>query len=79
MLVVGGKEVETGTVSYRDRIDGDLGALPLDEVVRLRLKAEVDARTIRQVVGGSHRAPEEERPRSTPIDRPGAIGKTVPS
>ena len=34
MLVVGGKEVETGTVSYRDRIDGDQGALPLDEAVR---------------------------------------------
>ena len=48
MLVVGAKEAETGTVSYRDRLDGDLGALPLDEAVR-RLKAEVDARTIRQV------------------------------
>ncbi len=49
MLVVGGKEVETGTVSYRDRIDGDRGAVPLDEAVR-QLRAEVDARAIRQVV-----------------------------
>ena len=49
MLVVGAKEAETGTVSYRDRLDGDLGALRLDEAVR-RLKIEVDARTIRQVV-----------------------------
>ena len=48
MLVVGAKEVETGTVSYRDRVDGDLGALPIDEAVR-RLRAESDARTIRQV------------------------------
>ncbi len=49
MLVVGGKEVETGTVSYRDRIDGDQGSMSLDEAIR-RLRAEVDARTIRQVV-----------------------------
>jgi len=57
MLVVGGKEVETGTVSYRDRIDGDRGALPLNEAVQ-RLKAEVDARTIRQVAVAI--VPEEE-------------------
>jgi threonyl-tRNA synthetase len=49
MLVVGAKEVETGTVSYRDRLDGDQGALSLDDAVR-RLRSEVDARTIRQVV-----------------------------
>ena len=58
MLVVGAKEVETGTVSYRDRIDGDLGALGLDEAIR-RLKAEVDARTIRQVVAPMTPPPEE--------------------
>ena len=29
MLVVGGKEAESQTVSYRDRIDGDRGAMPL--------------------------------------------------
>ena len=48
MLVVGAKEAEAGTVSFRDRIDGDLGSMPLAEVVA-RLKAESDARTIRQV------------------------------
>ena len=48
MLVVGAKEVETGTVSYRDRIDGDRGALPLAEVVRL-LRSEIDSKAIRQV------------------------------
>ena len=48
MLVVGAKEAEAGAVSYRDRIDGDLGSMPLAEVVA-RLKAESEARTIRQV------------------------------
>jgi len=47
MLVVGGKEAETGTVSYRDRVDGDLGPLPMAEAVA-RIKAESDARSIRQ-------------------------------
>ncbi len=48
MLVVGGKEVESQAVSYRDRIDGDRGALPLAQAVA-QLKAESDARSIRQV------------------------------
>ncbi|HWE36687.1 MAG TPA: threonine--tRNA ligase [Isosphaeraceae bacterium] len=48
MLVVGAKEAENSTVSYRDRHDGDLGPVPLAEAVS-RLKAEADARTIRHV------------------------------
>ena len=40
MLVVGEKEQTAGTVAVRDRVDGDLGALPLAEVVR-RLEEEV--------------------------------------
>ncbi|WP_435007719.1 threonine--tRNA ligase [Tundrisphaera lichenicola] len=48
MFVVGGKEVESGTVSYRDRIDGDLGAMTIEAAVE-RLRAEVDSRAIRQV------------------------------
>jgi threonyl-tRNA synthetase len=48
MLVVGGKEAESQTVSYRDRLDGDRGAMPLPQAVA-QLKAESDARTIRQV------------------------------
>jgi len=48
MLVVGGKEAESQSVSYRDRLDGDRGALPLTQAVA-QLKAESDARTIRQV------------------------------
>ncbi len=59
MLVVGGKEVETGTVSYRDRVDGDRGALALDEAIRV-LKAEVDSRAIRQVVALPTVAPDED-------------------
>ena len=43
MLVVGGKEAESQTVSYRDRVDGDRGAMPLAEAVA-QLKAESDAR-----------------------------------
>ena len=35
------------TVSYRDRIDGDLGAMPLAEAVA-QLKAESESRAIRQ-------------------------------
>ncbi|GAC1467827.1 MAG: threonine--tRNA ligase [Isosphaeraceae bacterium] len=49
MLVVGAKEVETETVSYRDRHDGDRGALPLSQAVA-QLKAEVETRTIRAIV-----------------------------
>ncbi len=47
MLVVGEKEQSSGTVAVRDRADGDLGALPLAEVVR-RLEEEVREKRIRQ-------------------------------
>ncbi len=60
MLVVGAKEVETGTVSYRDRIDGDRGALPLAEVVR-QLRTEIDSKAIRQVAA-SYTPPEADLP-----------------
>jgi len=58
MLVVGAKEAEAGAVSYRDRIDGDRGALPLAEAVA-RLKAESDSRAIRQVAAPAAPAVEE--------------------
>jgi threonyl-tRNA synthetase len=48
MLVVGDKEQAAGTVSVRDRVDGDLGARPLAEVVDL-LCREAAERRIRQV------------------------------
>jgi threonyl-tRNA synthetase len=47
MLVVGAKEADAATVSYRDRIEGDRGARPLAEVVA-GLKAESASRSIRQ-------------------------------
>ncbi len=48
MLVVGEKEQAAGAVAVRDRVDGDLGALPLAQVVE-RLLAEVREKRIRQV------------------------------
>jgi threonyl-tRNA synthetase len=48
MLVVGEKEQAAGTVAVRDRVDGDLGAMPVAQVVE-RLKEEVEKKTIRQV------------------------------
>ena len=33
MLIVGGREAEQGTVSVRDRLDGDLGPMKLDEAI----------------------------------------------
>jgi threonyl-tRNA synthetase len=48
MLVVGEKEQSAGTVSVRDRVDGDLGAMSVAELVK-RLGDEVKERRIRQV------------------------------
>ena len=48
MLIVGGRDVENGTVSIRDRIEGDLGALSLEDAL-IKLQKEVAERTIRQV------------------------------
>jgi threonyl-tRNA synthetase len=59
MLVVGAKEAETRTVSYRDRTEGDKGALPLLEAVA-RLKQESEARQIPQTAAPLHAEPEEE-------------------
>jgi threonyl-tRNA synthetase len=47
MLVVGAKEAENEAVSYRDRVDGDLGAMPLAEALA-RLDAERTSRRSRQ-------------------------------
>jgi threonyl-tRNA synthetase len=49
MVVVGERDQEQGTVSLRDRIEGDLGAMPLAAAID-KLRAEVAAKTIRQVV-----------------------------
>ncbi len=47
MLVVGPRDAENGTVSVRDRVDGDLGAMPLDEAIA-KLQSEDADRTVRQ-------------------------------
>jgi threonyl-tRNA synthetase len=47
MLVVGEKDMAAGTVSVRDRISGDLGALPIEAAIE-KLRSEVAAKTIRQ-------------------------------
>jgi threonyl-tRNA synthetase len=52
MLVVGEKESAAATVAVRDRVDGDVGAMPLAEFID-RLIREVEARTIRQISTGT--------------------------
>lgn len=48
MAVVGPKEAEADAIALRDRIDGNLGAMPYAEVME-KLQKEVAERTIRQV------------------------------
>jgi len=52
MAVVGPKEAEAGHLALRDRIDGDLGSMPVAEAVA-RLKQEIKERQVRQVVKSS--------------------------
>ena len=46
MLIVGGREMEQGTVSVRDRIEGDVGAMPVDAAIA-KLNEEIKQKTIR--------------------------------
>jgi threonyl-tRNA synthetase len=48
MFVVGEKDREAGTVSVRDRLEGELPQMPLDAAIA-RLREEIDAKTVRQV------------------------------
>lgn len=59
MLVVGAKEAENQSVSYRDRQAGDQGAMPLDEAIA-RIKAESDSRRAPQVAPPAVAATTEE-------------------
>ncbi len=52
MAVIGPKEAENNMIALRDRIDGDLGAKPVDEVIAMLLE-EVASRKIRQVASSS--------------------------
>ena len=51
MMVVGPRDAENGTVSLRDRIDGDLGAMSVDDAIK-KLLGEVAERTVRKTYGG---------------------------
>lgn len=48
MFVVGEKDAENGTVTVRDRIDGDLGAMPFGEAIA-KMQQEIGDKTVRRV------------------------------
>lgn len=50
MFVVGPRDQEQGTVSLRDRLEGDLGAMPIAEAVA-KLTKEIDQKVVRQTFG----------------------------
>jgi threonyl-tRNA synthetase len=52
MLVVGPRDAEQSTVSVRDRLEGDLGAMPIDQAIH-RLQQEILERRVRKTFSGS--------------------------
>lgn len=52
MLIVGPRDAENGTVSVRDRVEGDLGAMPVAQAIS-RFQAEVEQKTVRQIFKNS--------------------------
>ena len=52
MLVIGPRDAEQGTVSVRDRLEGDLGAMTPDQAI-VKLQQEIAARTVRKTYSGS--------------------------
>src|SRR5690606_3726758 len=52
MFVVGEKDRENQTVAVRDRIDGDLGAMPIEQAID-KLRQEIADRTVRQTFQGA--------------------------
>jgi len=51
MFVVGGREMESGQVSVRDRIEGDLGPMSIAAALD-KLNEEIAARTVRKTYSG---------------------------
>lgn len=47
MLVIGGREAESESVAVRDRREGDLGTMPVEEALA-RFRAEIAAKTVRR-------------------------------
>jgi threonyl-tRNA synthetase len=60
MLVVGPKEAEQEAVALRDRIDGDLGTMPITAALD-RLREEVSSRKIRQIAKSSFAGVEQDQ------------------
>ncbi|QDU30012.1 Threonine--tRNA ligase [Anatilimnocola aggregata] len=60
MLVVGPRDAEQGTVSVRDRLEGDLGAMSLDAAIA-HLQAEIAERRVRKTYSGSAGLVEKEK------------------
>jgi threonyl-tRNA synthetase len=52
MFIVGQREMESGSVAIRDRLDGDLGIVPVAAALE-KLAAEVAAKTVRKTFSGS--------------------------
>jgi threonyl-tRNA synthetase len=52
MMIVGPRDAENGTVSVRDRIDGDVGAMTVAEAIA-KLQSEIDAKTVRKTYGSN--------------------------
>ena len=86
MLIIGGREAESGSVSIRDRIEGDVGSLTVAAAIE-KLRAEVAAKVVRQVAGRSPMAAlaEQGGPRRTgrrpcllEPPAPLAAGQTLP-
>ena len=46
MLVIGDKDIENGAVSVRDRKEGDLGSMPIDDFVK-QITEEVASKVIK--------------------------------
>lgn len=62
MAVIGPKEAETQSIALRDRIAGELGTKPVDEVIKM-LSDEVAQRRLRQTV--ERKTSEPETPSET--------------
>lgn len=64
MAVIGPREAETQTIALRDRIDGELGTKPVEEVFEL-LAQEVLTRKIRQTAKPNVASAAQAEPEST--------------
>jgi threonyl-tRNA synthetase len=60
MFVVGPRDSEEGTVSVRDRIEGDLGAMSVEKAVA-KLQHEIQVKTVRRSFSGSAGLGEQGR------------------